>query len=265
MRRVTIATLVAVTAIACGLAGAPRARSQSAPKVDRKEAERRRIERDAQIERQVARAREGKSAVIKVDTLRLGTRELVRVTLDNVKGRRVALVPNFKGKDKTWSPPGELVKALRRVPAGYFETIHTEVAYGVEWVVGVGADAPDSLRNLEKSVKGRRWTAEKPEKEVDEADAEAAAGVEGIATGRLIEIATRPVGGIEATCLIVERGIMLTRTEFYLVREGRRGKLAKANRDVLRAAAALAKGDRVEIRYLLKDKIHRVLSVRKVE
>jgi hypothetical protein len=264
MRRVTIATMVAVTTIACVLAGSPWARSQSAPEVDRKEAERQRLERDARIARQVARAREGKSAVIKVDTLKLGTRELVRVMLEDVKGRRVALVPNFKDKDKKWSPPEELVKALRRVPPGYFEMIHTEVAYGVEWVVGVGADAPDSLKNLEKSIKGRRWTAEKPEKKSDEA-AEQAAAVEGTATGRLIEMATRRIGGIEATCLIVERGVMMTRTEFYLVREGRRGKLEKAKRDILRAAADLAKGDRVEIRYLLKDKIHHVLSLRKVE
>ena len=54
MRKVRIGAMVAVAAVACLLAVSPWARSQSAPKVDPDEAEKRRLDRESKIARRVA-------------------------------------------------------------------------------------------------------------------------------------------------------------------------------------------------------------------
>ena len=223
---------------------------QTAPKTD-PEAERREEERRRQrVEAAVRKAREGKAAVVRIDALKVGSREMVSVTLESNDGRRVALVPCFKNKLKQWEPQADVLKALREVPRGFYEVIHTEEKYGLEWVVGVGELSPRSLDDLEKYMKRPDWkpTLEEPD---DDAETKAKEGQPetGTAVGRFVELSDGAVDGKSAKVLVIERGVMLQRVTFYLARLPH-GSGASMNREAPKLAAALERGDSIRIDYV---------------
>lgn len=245
-RHVAVMVVVVVGAV---LLASSWVRSQSAPPtVDPEWQKDLDAKKKKQVDRAVARAKSGKNMVVDVGTLKLGERELVRVTLeDGDSVRHVALVPSFQDKEKAWAAPAELVKALRDVPRGNFEQIHLDERYGIEWVVGVGDGSPDTLENLERQTANRKWTAEVPAAGQGEEGGEV---IHAKSVGTFVELAQGDIEGTEARVLVVERGVGATRTEFWMVSMDRKGKFVRPPANVLKIADSLKKGDRVEVEYV---------------
>lgn len=222
--------------------------SQTAPQDDPDEVRRRERERQERLDDAVRRAREGKSAVDHLGKLKVGLRELVSVTLDAGGAQRVVLVPSFQDKDKQWQPQADLVKALEELPRGYYTTIHTDEKYGLEWVVGVGEESPETLEDLEKMLKGRRWKPADDKDEVKDDDAKDEPVVQ-TAVGRFLRLEEASLAGKAAKVMIIERGVQMKEARFWLVHATRSG-YANASKNVLAVAEGLKPGDRVEIKYL---------------
>ena len=246
-RGTVVAVLVAAMGLMLAVGGL--VRSQSAPEVSPEWQKQQDARKQAQVDQAVRRAKAGKNAVIEVGALRLGERELVRVTLEDSAGRHVALVPRFETKDKVWVTPTELVRALREVPQGNFEVINTDERYGVEWVTGVGAGSPDTLENLEKQIKLQKWTPAKPAVAGEGGSEDEPAVVRTKSRGVFQEIKQGSIEGIEARVLVVERGVAMSRAEFWLVSVDRNGKFVRSATNVLKIADSLKKGEQVEIEY----------------
>jgi hypothetical protein len=239
--------LVAAAGVLAVLLTGEWVRSQSAPQADPEWQKQLEAQKQRQVDAAVRKAKGGKSAIIGIDTLKLGDRELVRVTLEDTVGHRVCLVPCFQTKEKAWVTPADLVRALRDVPRGNYEVIHTDERYGVEWVVGVGEGSPDTLENFEKQMAFRKWTPATPEKTEGAADAKEP--VKAKSTGVFVELGQGTIEGVEARIVVIERGVAMQRAEFWMVDVDRNGKFVKPARNVLKVAESLKKGDQVEIEY----------------
>lgn len=263
--RLQAVLVVLVAAAGAVLLTSQLVRSQSAPpQVDPEWQKEQEAKKKKQVDQAVRRAKAGKNTVVEIGTLKLGDRELVRVTLedeDNV--RHVALVPCFPDKEKAWVAPADLVKALREVPRGNVELIHTDERYGVEWVVGVGQGSPDTLENLEKQVKNRKWTAEAPA--AGQGGEDAPEVVRAKSTGIFVELGQGSIEGIEARVLVVERGVAATQGKFWLVSVDRNGKFVRSAANVLKIADSLKKGDRLEIEYTQVGDFMLINGLRKLE
>ena len=231
---------------------------QTAPEVDEDELKRRQALKEQRVSEAVRKARAGKSTVVKVGALRIGIRELTCATLETTAGRREVVVPSFQDATKKWTPEADVLKGLKRVPRGFYEVIHTEEKYGIEWVVGVGKDSPTTLAELESRARGRRWQPARrtpdPDKKVET--------VTGTATGRFIEVTSGKLEGKSVRALVVERGLQMKRTTFYLVR-WRRGVVAGADTKLVSAAAELKSDDTVEVDYIQAGTRYFATAIRK--
>ena len=197
--------------------------------------------------------------MVKLGQLKVGVRELVSATLEDMDGQTVALVPSFLDAEKHWRPEAGLVAALTALEPGCYEVINTEVKYGVEWVTGVGADSPKTLAELEKRLASRqREPSVVTDQAVDTAKSEPAKGT---AVGRFRALGEATLDGKQVTTLVMERGTAMTPTVFYLAQAPGRGSPRPA-RDLAKVAQGLAADDRVEIEYFeLEGKLY-ALSIK---
>ncbi|NLX58156.1 MAG: hypothetical protein GXY74_03600 [Phycisphaerae bacterium] len=231
--------------------GRPRAvRDEAVP------TEKERLAEDRRLQAELRKIRAGKTGVTKIEPLRLGARELVSVTAQRDEQTVVLLVPQVRRTGRrAWENPEELLTALRALRPEQYEVIHTEEAYGVEWITGVGEGSPTTLADMARRALGRDAVTDGPRKPTgDETKAtDTPAPAEAAASGVFVELMDGQIDGKPYKAVVMQRGVMLTRTELWLAQVRSRGGLAAPRADVLAEAAKLTPGDRITVRYVTVD------------
>ncbi|NIA22066.1 MAG: hypothetical protein GWP05_08930 [Anaerolineaceae bacterium] len=213
--------------------------------------ERERETEKKRIRERLAMLRAGKSTVTGIGKLTVGTRRLVTVTVTRHEATAVLLIPQLRNRRRgPWQTHVGLLEAVRRLRHGVWEVIHSEEKYGLEWITGIGESSPETLEEMERATKGRRWEPEKSDENGREKKKDtSAAPVEGTAVGLFAEMGEGRIDGKTYKTIVVRRGVEMTRTVFWLARPRSRG-YSSLKKKVIEEAAQLAVGDELSIEFL---------------
>ncbi|MBN2584058.1 MAG: hypothetical protein JXL80_13415 [Planctomycetes bacterium] len=224
---------------------------QHAVQDDSELTEREKQREDRRLEEELRKLRAGKTGVVKVETLRLGGRELVSVTALRDDATVVLLIPQVRrSKRQPWETPAALLAAVRALRPEHYEIVHTEEAYGVEWITGVGEGSPTTLADMERLALGRATgTATADEPKTDSSTEPA----EGTAVGTFVELIDGEIDGKAYKAIVMRRGTLMTRSVLWLAKPRARGGLSAHRSSVLDEAAALKAGDTVTVQYVKVD------------
>ena len=210
-------------------------------------------EREAEKKRmkeRLAMLRAGKSTVTGIGKLTVGTRRLVTVTVTRHEATAVLLIPQLRNRRRgPWQTHVGLLEAVRRLRHGVWEVIHSEEKYGLEWITGIGESSPETLEEMERAAKGRRWEPEKSDENGRKKKKDTpAAPVEGTAFGLFVEMGEGRIDGKTYKTIVIRRGVEMTRTILWLAKPRSRG-YSSLKKKVIEEAEQLAAGDELSIEF----------------
>ena len=224
---------------------------QQAPRGEGELSEREREAEQKRAKERLQMLRAGKSTVTAIGKLTVGMRQLVTVTVTRYEATAVLVIPQVRKKRRgPWETHTDILEAVRGLRRGAWEEIHTEEKYGLEWITGIGEQSPETLEEMERAAKGRRWEPKKSEEDKEEEKKDdPARPVEGSAFGLFAEMGEGRLDGKTYKTIVIRRGVELTRAVFWLAKPRSRG-FGSLSRSIVTEAEQLTAGDKLSIDFL---------------